>query len=288
MFKYHRQSRAGFAFIIFFFLSLQLIAQQRTLFTGTPEAGSVIIGRADKIKSIIFEKKKLNFSKDGYFVFGFDRDAKGKYVLKITFKDKKTETYTYQIEPREYEVQRINGLPKNMVTPSRKLRARISRESKIIAGQKKKMLTDYIAYFKNGFITPVDSVDIRSLFGSARILDGIKKNPHNGIDFGADEGTPVKAAGDGVVLVALHNFYYNGTFVMIDHGLGLITIYLHLSRLDVKKGDKVKKGEIIGAVGSTGRATGPHLHFGVELFKKRIDPMSILQLKTGGQEETSK
>jgi len=266
--------------ILFLFISNFLFSQYRTSIIGEASAGGVLIGRADNIKSVLFDKKKLSFSKDGFFVFGFDRDAAGTYTLKVTFKDKKTETIEYEITPREYKIQAINGFEKKMVTPGKKERIRIARETKIISAEKKKPLSGGNAYFKNGFITPVDSVDISGVFGSLRVLNGKKKNPHNGVDYSADEGTPVKAAGEGVVLVARENFYYNGTFIMIDHGFGLITSYLHLSKLNVKRGDKVSKGDVIGEVGSTGRTSGAHLHFGAQIYNKRIDPFCLLKIKT--------
>lgn len=256
-----------------------LHAQFRTEIFGTAAPGNILVGHAQDIKSIIFENKKVKFSDDGWFIVGFDRDAKGSYRLKITFNDKKTESFDYDVEVREYETQRINGLQKQMVIPPKKVRARISQESAIIAAQKKKLLTDKSDFFSKGFITPVDSPVIHSVFGSGRVLNGVKKNPHNGIDYAGVEGDSVKAACDGTVILAEHNFYYNGSFIMISHGLGLYTIYLHLSKVNVKRGDKVAAGEIIGEIGSTGRSTGPHLHFGAQLFNKHIDPAALLQLR---------
>lgn len=267
-------------FTISFFLFITSFAYPQTItkFTGVAAPGNVIVGYAENIKSILFEKKKINFDPDGYFIIGFDRDAKGAYQLKITFKDKRTEVFDYNIDPEKFETQRINGLQKKLVLPPKKERLRIARESQIISTDKKNTFSENNAFYKTGFITPVDSAEITGWFGSGRILNGIKKSPHNGIDYSTEEGKPVKAAGDGVVLVARTNFYYNGTFIMIDHGGGLITIYLHLSKLHVKRGDKVSKGDLIGEVGSTGRSTGSHLHFGVQLFNKRIDPLCLFQL----------
>jgi len=271
--------RIVFTFCAFFIFTSLSTAQFRTELNGTAAPGSVIVGHADKIKSILFENKKVDFTKNGWFIIGFDRDAKGHYKLKITFADKKVESFDYDVDPREYEVQRIGGLAKSMVTPPAKLRKRIAEETKVIAAQKKKLLTDKSTGFLAGFIQPVDTGAIRSVFGSMRVLNGVKKNPHNGIDYGAAEGDSVKAACGGTVILAEHNFFYNGTFIMISHGLGLYTIYLHLSKLHVKRGDIVKQGDLIGEVGSTGRSTGPHLHFGAQLFKKQIDPLTLLQLR---------
>jgi murein DD-endopeptidase MepM/ murein hydrolase activator NlpD len=272
----------SFFLYLFLFLSsnytADLYGQFRTNIFGTAAAASVLVGQADNIKSVQLNKKTIPFDKEGYFIFGFDRDSKGEFILKILFKDKKAETFVYDINPGEYETQAINGLKKKMVLPSRKDKKRIAGEYKLLSADKKKLLSGKNAFYKTGFAYPIDSVDITSVFGNGRILNGIKKSPHDGVDFSADEGTPVKAAGDGIVLVARRNFYYNGTFIMIDHGHSLITNYLHLSKLSVKRGDRVSKGDVIGEVGSTGRATGPHLHWGAQLLKKRIDPMCLLKL----------
>jgi murein DD-endopeptidase MepM/ murein hydrolase activator NlpD len=275
-------SALSFIFLLLVFSPLH--AQFRTEIFGTAAPGYVLVGHAQDIKSILFENRKVNFSADGWFIVGFDRDANGLYRLKINFNDKKTESFDYTVDVREYETQRINGLQKQMVIPPKKARARISEESAIIAAQKKKLLTDKSDFFSKGFITPVDSPVIHSVFGSGRVLNGVKKNPHNGIDYAGEAGDSVKAACDGTVILAEHNFYYNGSFIMISHGLGLYTIYLHLSKVNVKRGDKVLAGDIIGEIGSTGRSTGPHLHFGAQLFNIHIDPAALLQFKisTGG------
>lgn len=268
-----------YTFILFCLSTSLIYSQERVKLFGTASAGSIVIGRAEEIKSISFEKKNILFDKEGWFVIGFDRDAKGSYSLIFTFKDKQTETHKFVIEPREYEIQRISGINKKMVTPPKKVLKRIAGETKIIAAEKKKMSAATTAFFKTGFALPIDSAEIKSVFGSARVLNGVKKAPHNGVDFAEEEGKPVKAAGDGIVILAEHNFYYNGTFIMIDHGFGLVSIYLHLSKLHVKRGDKVLKGDLIGEVGSTGRSTGAHLHWGIQLYNKRIDPLCLLQLR---------
>jgi murein DD-endopeptidase MepM/ murein hydrolase activator NlpD len=119
---------------------------------------------------------------------------------------------------------------------------------------------------------------ITGIFGSQRILNGVKKSPHNGLDIAAPEGTSVYAMTDGIVRLTGKNYYYNGNFVFIDHGQGLSSLYLHMSRLNVKDGQIVKKGVKIGEVGTTGRSTGPHLHWSVQWYNKRIDPECLLKI----------
>jgi murein DD-endopeptidase MepM/ murein hydrolase activator NlpD len=131
------------------------------------------------------------------------------------------------------------------------------------------------ALFAQGFVKPIEKGRISSVFGSQRILNGVPKSPHNGIDIAVPSGTPVKAMSDGKVILSADDFYYAGNFIILDHGLGLNSMYLHLSQTLVEEGQYVKKGEIIGKVGTTGRSTGPHLHWSVQWYNKRVDPDSV-------------
>ena len=120
---------------------------------------------------------------------------------------------------------------------------------------------------------------ISGRFGNQRIYNGTPKSPHSGMDIAAGTGTPIRAPAGGTVTLAQQDFYLTGGTVMIDHGHGIGSNFLHLSRLDVKVGDVVKQGDVIGAVGSTGRSTGPHLHWGMSWFDIRIDPLLVLPTK---------
>ena len=133
------------------------------------------------------------------------------------------------------------------------------------------------SYWKRGFIRPVEG-RISGKFGGQRIMNGKKMNPHAGMDIAAPEGTDVKAAGDAIVTLTADNLFYSGNVVILDHGAGLQTIYAHLSKMEVTPGQKVKKGEVIGKVGKTGRVTGPHLHWGASLKGVKFNPESLLSL----------
>ena len=133
--------------------------------------------------------------------------------------------------------------------------------------------------FRKGFIRPIKGGRISSVFGSQRILNGIPKNMHNGLDIAVPRGTPVLAMADAVVNLTTDNFYYAGNYIVLDHGQGLNSMYLHLSEILVEEGQRVNKGDVIGKVGTTGRSTGPHLHWGVQWYSKRIDPEHILNIK---------
>jgi murein DD-endopeptidase MepM/ murein hydrolase activator NlpD len=258
---------------------------QEIKFAGEAKPGNLIFGQGDKIVGASIcqtnkagSKQKLLIDKSGHFIFGFDGEAKGRYTLRIKQKGQKEKIFTYELEEVEYEKQELS-LPKKFVNPPRKYSKRIARETLLMKNARKKMLVVKTAYYASGFQNPVDSVEISGEFGVKRILNGKPRNEHNGLDFRGVEGDSVFAIADGIVRLAAVNFYFNGTFVLLDHGQGLSSVYLHFSKLQVKNGDRVKKGQLIGEIGSTGRATGPHLHLGVQWFNKRIDPRSVLGLQ---------
>lgn len=259
--------------LILFFTSY---AQEIT-FKGEAKPAGIIIANGENITSAVLNKQKLLVDKDGTFVFGFDRDAKGKFILRVKQKKQKEKVFTFVIEQKEYEKQSLS-LPGKYVSPPKRYLKQIKRETAKMKNARAKMNGVKTAYFKEGFILPVDSVRITAEFGGQRILNGKKRKEHNGIDFGGVEGDSVYAITDGVVRLAGENFYFNGTFILLDHGQGLSSVYLHLSKLHVKNNQHVKQGELIGEIGSTGRSTGPHLHLGMQWYKKRIDPANVLNL----------
>ncbi|MDH7606094.1 MAG: M23 family metallopeptidase [Melioribacter sp.] len=265
-------------YIIFLLIFSSRIYSQEIKFYGEPQAGGIIIGKGENVKAAWLNNKKLTVDKKGIFVFGFDRDAKGKFILKVELKNGEISKYEYDIEKRLYEVQKLT-VQKKYVTPPKKELSRIEKEAKIIKDAYSKIGILKSAMFSSGFVYPVDTIKITGVFGSQRILNRKLANIHNGVDFAANEGDSIYAISDGIVQLAEENFYFNGNFVLLNHGQGLSSIYLHLSKVFVKNGDKVKKGEVIGLAGSTGRSTGPHLHLGVKWYNKRIDPMSLLEIK---------
>lgn len=259
------------------FIFFSSVFAQEINFSGEAKPASIIIAKGENVISATLNKQKLLIDKDGTFVFGFDRNAKGKFILRVKQKKQKEKVYTFVIEQKEYEKQSLS-LPGKYVSPPNRYLKQIKRESLKMKNARAKMNGIKTAYFKEGFSLPVDSVRITAEFGGQRVLNGKKKKEHNGIDFGGKEGDSVYAITDGIVRLAAENFYFNGTFVLLDHGQGLSSVYLHLSKLHVKNNQLVKKGELIGEIGSTGRSTGPHLHLGVQWYKKRIDPAGLLNI----------
>jgi len=244
-------------------------------FKGKFEQGAFIIGKAQKGSKIQIDNRNIRISKDGYFAFGLDRDRKNNVIIKIK-ENTNTKIIEKKILKREYKIQRIDGLPKKHVTPPPEVYDRIKKDN-VLIGNARSIDTSY-DYFKNKFINPIDKYIITGVYGSQRILNGKPRRPHYGIDFHAPEGTPVKAMMDGEITLAERDMYFTGGTIIFDHGHGISTLYMHMKDINVKVGQKVKQGDIVGSLGKSGRATGPHLDIRLNWFEVKLDPASVLNL----------
>jgi murein DD-endopeptidase MepM/ murein hydrolase activator NlpD len=197
-------------------------------------------------------------------------------TLQVTPPDGRTTTRRLPIVRRTWQVQKITGLPQNMVSPPPALQQRINRENARLA--RLRLQHTPAAGFLSGFQAPA-SGRISGVFGSHRVLNGQPRNAHRGVDFAGPVGAPIYAAGDGRVILAARDMYLTGQTVLIDHGHTLSTVYVHLSETLVQEGQQVTKGEMIGRIGATGRATGPHLHWGATLGDVHIDPLTLLNAR---------
>ena len=263
--------------VYFFLLILFLTKSAYAIeFQGKFIQGHFIIGKTDPETKVWIDKKKVRISDDGYFVFGISRDRKYDVVITLNNSGNK-QRIVKKVLKRKYNIQRIDGLPEEQVTPPEEVYVRIKKENKLIGDAK--AIDSNLTYFKNKFIVPIENTIISGVYGSQRILNGEPKWPHYGLDFAADEGTTIKAMLDGIVTLAKPDLYYTGGTLMFDHGHGISTIYLHMQKLLVKKGQKIKQGDVIGTVGSTGRATGPHLDIRLNWFQTRLDPETALNIK---------
>ena len=233
--------------------------------------GSFILGKTEPGSDVFIDKKKVKVTPDGYFVFGLDRDRKNDVV--ITINKKKIVKKVYK---RKYNIQRIDGLEEKKVTPPEEVYERIKRENGWI-GEARAINSD-LTFFAKKFIVPVENSIITGVYGSQRILNGKPKWPHYGLDFAADEGTEIKAMLNGTVTLAEPDLFYTGGTLIFDHGHGISTLYMHMKEILVKKGQEVKQGDIIGTVGSTGRATGAHLDVRLNWFQIRLDPATALDI----------
>jgi len=235
--------------------------------------GHFIIGKTESGTKVLIDKKQVRVTDDGFFAFGISRDRKYDIVITLN-KDGNKQKIVKKVQKRKYNIQRIDGLEEKKVTPPEEVYERINKENKLIA--KARTVNSDLDFFRNKFIIPVDDAIITGVYGSQRILNGKPKWPHYGLDFAQKEGAPVKAMLNGTVTLAEADLFYTGGTLIFDHGHGISTLYMHMQDIFVKKGQKVKQGDIIGTVGSTGRATGPHLDVRLNWFDVRIDPATVL------------
>jgi len=235
---------------------------------GEWQQGAMLIGNTIPGNQVWFNSRALSVSPDGDFVFGLDRDEKSEAELKIQSPGAAVQSFKYSVQKRSYDIQRLNGLPPKMVNPPADVQKRIEDDQRLAreARQVDSPRTDFL----QKFIWPCEG-RISGVFGSQRILNGEPKQPHYGVDVAVPVGTPVRAPAGGVVTLASPDMYFTGGTLMIDHGQGVASAFLHLLQLKVKVGDVVKQGDVIALSGMTGRATGPHLDWRMNWFDSRID-----------------
>ncbi|MEM7224384.1 MAG: M23 family metallopeptidase [Pseudomonadota bacterium] len=250
------------------FLALPAWAGELSL-EGDFQQGSLVIGNAPPGAMVALNGNPLRVSPEGRFLLGFGRDAAPEAMFEITYPDGNKEARLFAIARRDYDIQRIDGLPPKFVTPPEEVLARIRRENAQIA--EARAIDRPEALFERGFVWPVIG-RISGIYGSQRVLNGEPRRPHFGIDIAAPAGTAVVAPSDGVVSLAEDDLYYTGGTIILDHGHGLTSAFLHMKDVEVALGERIAQGQRIGTVGSTGRSTGPHLDWRVNWFKERLDP----------------
>jgi len=221
--------------------------------------------------------RALRVARDGAIAFGFSRDAAAQALLVVTGPHGRAETTRLAVARRPWDVQRINGLPPAQVTPDAEALRRIVAERERLAAAR--ALDTGGTGFAEGLAWPAHG-RISGVYGSQRILNGQPRQPHYGLDIAAPTGTPVHAALPGRVSLA-GNFIFFGRVLVLDHGHGVNTLYAHLSAQDVTEGQTVAQGQRIGAIGATGRVTGPHCHFCLSWFTTWLDPQPILPTNQG-------
>lgn len=244
---------------------------------GVLRQGEIL--RADagaEAQAVTLNGRQIPLAENGGFLLVLGRDEAEKIKITVTDKNSGVANYILPVAKNKWDIQSIKGVEQRKVTPAKEDNAEIMREQTDV----RRALTTLNMQnqsWKNGFDIPLKGT-ISGNFGNQRIFNGIPKNPHSGTDIAAPEGTSVKAAGDGYVVLNGSNYFYGGNMVIIDHGEGLQTIYMHLKKSAVKEGQYVKKGQVVGYVGKTGRATGPHLHWGASLNNVRFRPHSLIDL----------
>lgn len=247
-------------------------------FPASVPQGSLIRAKVDPHATVVFAERTLRVGPQGEIAFGVGRDESGPVTVEIQTADGKRDQVSIEVTPRDWPIERIVGVPPKTVEPPPEIAARIKREqARVVAARAR---DDAREDFAETFQWPLQG-RISGRFGNQRVyvVNGkdVPKSPHSGMDIAAPEGTPVHAPASGVVSFAETGLYLTGGTVLIDHGHGVSSNFLHLSRIDVKPGEQVAQGQVIGAVGMTGRATGPHLHWGMNWFKVRLDPLLLLE-----------
>ena len=258
--------------LLFSYMALALnIVNAKTFIKGEIIAGGIIIVNVSPGSTVKLNDESIMISDKGVFLVGFERKPQPTQILEIYNENVLVEKITLNVKIRSYEIQRINGINKEKVDPPQSVIDRIYMERNSVKESRKKSNLITSTYYNNGFVLPAKG-PISGVYGSQRILNGKPRSPHYGIDIALPKGHEVVAPMDGIVVFSNNDLYYSGGTIIIAHGQGLTTSYLHLSEILVSVNDIVRRGELIGKVGATGRATGPHLHWGAELKGKRIDP----------------
>jgi murein DD-endopeptidase MepM/ murein hydrolase activator NlpD len=236
---------------------------------GEFQQGSLIRGHTETGAKVTLGSRDVRVTADGNFIFGFGWNAPEEAVLEVVLPDGTRERRSLAVAPRQYDEQRIDGLPEKMVSPPPEVLARIKAENARIA--KARAVDAPRPLYETGFVWPVTG-PISGIFGSRRILNGKPRRPHFGVDIAAPEGTIVKAPSDAVVVIAESDMYFTGGTIVLDHGHGLTSVYSHLAKVLVSEGDELRQGDPIGKVGHTGRVTGAHLDWRINWFDQRLDP----------------
>ena len=263
-------------------LPLPLSAQQappqdaKIVFPASVQQGALVLGKVPPGSEVHYAGRQLRVSGYGTVVFGVGRDESGPLEVEVKRPDGIRDAAQIIVTPRQWPEEKVNGVPPKTVNPPPAIAERIKREQALVTAARAR--DDDRTDFAKAFIWPVQG-RISGRFGNARVYNGQPGAGHSGMDIAVPAGTPVKAPAAGVVTFAAPDLYLTGGTLLLDHGFGVSSNFLHLSRIDVKVGDRVEQGQVIAAVGATGRATGPHLHWGMNWFDVRIDPLLVLERK---------
>jgi hypothetical protein len=233
--------------------------------------GGLVIGEVGQGAEVFVDGRPVRVQ-NGRFCFGFGRDAAKPAEVRVRYEGGREVTRMVSPQKRNFVIQRIDGLPEQYVSPPPDVLERIKRDAYAV-GEARAADTNEM-WFADKFIWQTDG-PISSIYGSQRILNGEPREPHYGVDIAAPEGQPIKMPVGGIVRLA-QDLYLSGNTMVIDHGHGVSTSYLHMSRIDVKVGDRLNQGDVIGLVGKTGRVTGPHLCWRLNWFQTRLDVALLL------------
>ena len=237
--------------------------------------GGIVVGKVVPGYSLTYSDRELHIASSGTFVFGIGRDASDYAELKVFERNEAMSSKKIEIIERDYNVQYVEGVPQRTVTPTETDLAKIRSDAVLVRAARKHELLEPL--FLEGFVRPIQG-QITGIYGSQRIYNGTPGRPHYGIDYAAPSGSKIFAPAPGIIRLSESDLFYSGGTIILDHGYGISSSFLHLSQVLVEVGDKVNFGDVIGLVGSTGRSTGPHLDWRMNWFDVRIDPEIVLDV----------
>jgi len=240
---------------------------------GEAVEGALLVGRVAPGSVVSVDGRPVRVSPAGRFLVGLHRDAPETVTVRAVDRNGERTERVLTVRQRTYRVQRIDGLPQRKVDPDPDDLARIRADAAMVRAARER--DDPREDFLAGFEWPVRG-RVSGVYGSQRILNGQPRQPHFGVDVAVPVGTPVRAPAPGVVSLTHLSMFYSGATLVIDHGHGLSSSFLHLSRILVKTGERVLTGQVVAEVGATGRVTGPHLDWRVNLFEARLDPVLLV------------
>lgn len=247
--------------------------------SGEFQQGGLIIGKTAPQNTVTLNERVLPVSIGGDYVFAFSRDDTAKYTLTVSSPNGQVASKTFSPSKREYKISRVEGISKKIMNPNKKAMTRASQDRAAMVKVRK--ISSGLTDFSQGFVAP-RKARITGVYGSQRFYNGTPKNPHFGVDYAGAIGSPVKAPAAGKVILWVPDMFYSGGTLVIDHGHGISSNFLHLSASLVNVGDRVKQGQVIAKVGNSGRVTGPHLDWRMNWHKVRFDPqlaMKVIPIK---------
>ncbi len=239
--------------------------------------GGLVSARVSPGSTVTIDGESLDVLPDGTTLFGFHREAPEQSLVVVESAAGERCEQSVQVASREYNIQRVEGVPQKTVTPPKEQLERIARERAKVAAAKDRRFErpDLVEAAIDGFVWPTVG-PISGVYGSQRYYNGTPRSPHYGVDVAVPTGTPVAAPAPGIVTLAEPDLFYSGGTVILDHGYGLSSSFLHMSKVRVAVGQELQAGDILGEVGATGRATGPHLDWRMSWRNRRIDPQLLV------------
>lgn len=263
--------------LLFLLLPATTFAEEPSLeIYGSLTQGGVVIGKTEPGATVLLNGQTIEMTQAGQFVFGFGRDADLNQTLEVVSSEGARVKKALSLAKRDYKIQRIEGVPQKTVTPPESALPRIRKETAEVKGARKQFhaRTDFIRQFVKPASGPVTGV-----YGSQRVYNGHPKRPHYGVDYAGPVGAPVTAPASGIVTLVHPDMYYSGGTLIIDHGYGLSSTFIHLSEVLVEVGQEVEQGDLIAKIGQGGRSTGPHLDWRMNWKTERVDPELMLKVQ---------